>query len=449
MGRINKANIKKTIYYLKRNGVMNTWYAAKERMEEAKKEPYRFVPMSEEILERQRNTTTEFQGVISIVVPAYHTAELYLRELIDSVLKQTYPHWELILADASKDDSVKEVVGNYPDARIRYVKLEENAGIAQNTNRALTFVTGEYVGLLDHDDVLTPDALYEMAVAVGERKEAGIEAQMLYSDEDKCNSDRTNYYEPNFKEKFNLDLLLSNNYICHFLVMKSTLIKELGFRPEYDGAQDYDLVLRAAERLLNREDAIVHIPKVLYHWRCHEGSTAENPASKQYAYEAGLRALQDFADRQKWNAHAMHLKHLGFYELTYVSDVFQSRKDLGAVGGRILHRGKVVGGRMKEDGTLLYENLPAAYSGYLHRAVLSQDADAVDIRAIRVCEECIPVFEKITGVMYRENPDTKLFDVSVLPKGTDYRKLSVALGKALQEKGYRILYQPSITVKWK
>ncbi len=479
MGRINRANIKKTIYYLKRNGIVNTWYAAKERMEEAKKASYHYDAPKMQELERQRCTSPAFQGLISVVVPTYHTAPEYLRELVESVQRQTYPNWELILADASSDDSVEREVVTYADVRIRYIRLEKNGGIARNTNWALEHATGEYVGLLDHDDVLTEDALYEMALAIGEGKKAGIEVKLLYSDEDKCNGDRTEYYEPNFKEKFNLDLLLSNNYICHFLVVESALIKELGFRPAYDGAQDYDLVLRAAGCLTdNAEQQIVHVPKVLYHWRCHTGSTAENPQSKQYAYEAGCRALQDFADSRKWKAKAEHLKHLGFYKLTFMScagageesnketktdtsaqapvnakglleAIFTNRSDIGAIGGRVLVNGRTAGGRMTAEGELLYEGMPAAYSGYLHRAVLSQDADAVDIRAISLREECHVIFEKITGVSYKEDTVTGLFDVSVLHGDADYSKLSLELGKALREAGYRILYQPSVTVKWK
>lgn len=450
------ANLKKTVYYLKRNGVCNTWYAARERLEQEKAKPYCYEAPTEQELERQRKVSADCRTVISIVVPAYHTAPAYLRELLDTVLAQTYPHWELILADASVDDGVKRVAETYTDERIRYISLQENGGIARNTNLALEYVTGEYVGLLDHDDVLTVDALYEMATAIEKGKLSGIDVKLLYSDEDKCNGDRTRYYEPHLKENFNLDLLLSNNYICHFLVMKREFLQQLKFRPEYDGAQDYDLVLRAAEGLMKVEEQIVHIPRVLYHWRCHTGSTAENPGSKQYAYEAGCRALQDFADRQKWNARAEHLRHLGFYKLHYLTNqgagegqaVFQSRQDIGAIGGRVLRKGKVIGGRMTKDGICPYEGLPAVYTGYLHRAVLKQDAAALDIRCIRLRRECIPLFEEITGVLYQEQEETELFDVSLLPEGTDYRALSVRLGKALHEAGYRMLYQPELTVKW-
>lgn len=444
MSKLNKENIRKTLYYLKRNGVVNTWHAAMERMEEGKEIPYCYEAPEEQELERQRREAKQFEQItISILVPAYHTPELYLHELIDSIQAQTYPYWELVLADASDDESVENMVREYRDTRIKYIRLEKNEGISENTNCALEYATGKYIGLLDHDDVLTEDALYEVALRIAEG------GSVFYSDEDKCNGDQSEYFEPNFKEKFNLDLLLSNNYICHFLVMESALMKELRLRAEYDGAQDYDLILRAAERFLQNEEEIVHIPKVLYHWRCHTASTAANPQSKEYAYEAGRRAVQDFVDRNGWSAEVVHLKHVGFYQLSYLAGPLHNRTDLGAVGGRILANGKIAGGRMDEDGELFYEGLPATYSGYLHRAVLAQDADAVDIRCIRVRGECIPVFEKITGVIYKEIPGTAIFDASTLPEGTDYCKLSVALGKAIREAGYRILYQPAMTVNLK
>lgn len=443
MGKINKANIKKTTYYLKRNGIRNTWYAVRERLEEGRHKPYRYIAPSEDTLAMQRGNNPGYQGLISIVVPAYHTPPKYLCEMIESVLNQTYSNWELVLADATEDESVRKLVAGYEDDRIRYIALQENGGIANNTNGGLEHVRGEYVGLLDHDDVLTENALYEVA----QRIAAG--ARLIYSDEDKCNEDRTKYFDVNRKENFNFSLLLSNNYFCHFTVMETMLMKKLMFRPMYDGAQDYDLVLRAVETLVEKREAIVHIPKVLYHWRCHTGSTAENPQSKQYAYEAGRRALQDFADRRGWNAEAEHLKHLGFYRLHYKTDIFESRTELGAIGGRILKRGKIIGGRITKEGAVMYEGLPAAYSGYLHAAVLTQDAYAVDIRCMRLRKECIPIFEKATNISYKENPKTMLFDTRLLPEGTDYPALSLELGKAIRKAGYDIMYDPELSVNWK
>ena len=475
MGRINSANLKKTVYYLRRNGFRKTWYAVLERLEERRKKPYVWVPASGEELAAQRSQWEQkgYAATFSIVVPVYRTKPEYLKELVESLRSQTYPKWELILADATEDDSVERIVrkllgsgegefvqedahsggaepgragGEFRNTRVVYVRLAQNAGIAENTNRALPYAAGEYVGLLDHDDVLTENALYEMAKAIGEGLQRGTRPQMLYSDEDKCNGDRTEYYEPNLKEDFNLDLLLSNNYICHFLVMDTALIRKLRFRREYEGAQDYDLVLRAVYALRQQGDAIVHIPKVLYHWRCHSGSTAENPRSKVYAYEAGRRAIQDYADRAGWKARAVETAHVGFYTLQYEGSPFDSRTDVGAIGGRVVRKGRVIGGRLSgEDGKVFYENLPVHYSGYLHRAQLPQDADAVDLRNIQVRPECRELFRQITGVSYGEIPGEDIFDSGLLPKGCDVQSLSLAFGRALHDAGYRILYLPQRT----
>ena len=426
---IGGANIKKTIYYLQRNGVRKTWNAVRERLEARNAPPYVWMPPSKEELERQRGQWRQ-EGLsvsFSIVVPAYRTREEYLLEMAGSVLNQTYPQWELILADATEDDSVERAMGAVQDSRIRYVRLEKNQGIAQNTNKALALATGEYVGLLDHDDLLTHDALYEMAAAINRGRKEGREPEMLYSDEDKCDGEGKLFFEPNSKEDFNLDLLLSNNYICHFLVMKRELMQSLGFRPEYDGAQDFDLVLRGAGRLLEKEGSIVHVPKVLYHWRSHAASTAENPRSKLYAYEAGRRAIQDFADARGWRAKAEDTAHVGFYVLRYEGDIFLERPDIGAVGGRLLQKGRVAGGRLTEEGKVLYGGLPKGYSGYLHRAALPQDAAAVDIRNIRVRPECRELFERVAGVPYRTVLQGERFDVSYLPKDCDYIEISLRL----------------------
>ncbi len=486
MGRINRANLKKTIYYMKRNGIRRTWYAVLERLEERRMPPYVWMPPTDAQLEAQREGW-EREGLaatFSVIVPAYRTKSEYLKELVESLRGQTYPKWELILADATEGDSVERVLRESlepGESRIRYIHLPRNAGIAGNTNQALPYATGDYIGLLDHDDVLTPDALYEMAAAIRQAAENGIEPAFLYSDEDKCNGDRTEYFEPHWKEDFNFDLLLSNNYICHFLVMKRELMQELKFRPEYDGAQDFDLVLRAVASLGNRAAAILHVPKVLYHWRCHPGSTAENPESKRHAYEAGRRAVQDFADKQGWRARAVDTAHVGFYALRYEGnpsasgghcangnlstegDIFGIRTDVGAIAGRVVRGGRVAGGRLAEAGErvnaslpgaerngtasaqageILYRSLPIHYSGYLHRAVLPQDASAADIRNIRVRPECRELFRQVTGVPYRTAPGTDRFDAALLPEGCDIRKISLEFGRTLRAAGYRILYLP-------
>ena len=446
MAKINIANLKKTIYYLQRNGLKNTCYAIKERMDKRSEQSYVFQAASVEELDKQRALATSFlTTTFSIVVPTYCTKEEYLREMIDSCVEQTYSNWELILADATPNDSVNKIVQTYTDARIKYVKLEENKGIAENTNKGLAVATGTYVGLLDHDDVLEPNALYEVAKAIEDGQNVGIDVQMVYSDEDKCNGNRTNYYEPNRKEKFNLDLILSNNYICHFLVLKSELIHKLGFRSEFDGAQDYDLVLRAVKEILPKEEAIIHIEKVLYHWRCHEDSTAQNPQSKRYAYDAGRRAVQDFANQANWKAKAEDTAHVGFYRLVYEGNIWDSRADIGAIGGKVLKKGKIHSGRMEKDGTVFYEDLPKGYSGYMHRASLQQSAEVLDIRCMSLNPQCYELFENITKVPYVESSQGKIFDVTTLPDDIDKKELSIKLSAALCDAGYRLVWEPNMT----
>ena len=472
MAKLNKANLKKTLYYLQRNGLRKTWISVRERLTETDR--YFFVPCSEEELIRQSDRKWDTPIIFSIVVPLYRTPETYLNRMITSVMAQSYPHWELILADATENRSVEKTLKRQGflreqpteekttlavDPRIRYVHLTENAGIAANTNQALPYAKGEYIGLLDHDDVLTPDALYEMADAITKAHDRGVRAAFTYSDEDKCDGEETKYYDPNHKEDFNYDLILSNNYICHFLVMDAELMKSLQFRPECDGAQDYDLVLRAVAEILatdgqTGEKRILHIPKVLYHWRCHEASTAANPHSKKYAYEAGLRALQDHATQRGIPATACETRHVGFYRLQY-TDILQNRPDVAAVGGRVLsgkRHGKIIGGRMNAEGKVFYEGLPEGFGGYLHRAELSQDAQALDLRCIRIQPSCREVFEKIVGVPYteicRRAEEQPVFDVTTLPEGADLHTLSLQLSEALRQQG-RLLYLPEYPGEFK
>lgn len=449
MGKINAANLKKTIYYLKRNGLWKTLSAARERLGGSAERDWRWSPVPQETLESQRKQAAAgFSSVrFSIVVPAYRTPQRFLLQMLESVRAQSYPCWELLLMDATEDDSIKEAADRCADPRIRYCRLPSNRGIAENTNEGIALAAGDYIAMLDHDDALAENALFEMARAVEEARGQGVELQMLYSDEDKCDEGLQNHYEPHIKQKFNLDLLLSNNYICHFMAMKRELIQELKLRKEYDGAQDYDLVLRAAGRLLEREREIAHIPLVLYHWRCHSSSTAENPQSKMYAYEAGRRAVQDFLDARGWKAQVRNTDHLGFYRLEYAENPLKARSDLGAVGGRLVARGRIVGGRMSEEGEIPDEGLPESFGGYLHRAVLQQDAEALDLRNLEVREDLRGLFEETLGAPYATLPGTEIFDASSLPAGADPVEESRRLCRALRERGYRLLFMPERTRK--
>lgn len=273
-------------------------------------------PTKEE-LEAQRQTTFDYEPTISLIVATFNTPIEYLKEMIDSVIDQTYPHWQLCIADGSNNDEVQEYVEEHYSEyeNIVLTRLDQNYGIAGNMNKAMELATGEYIALYDHDDTLTPDALYENVKALNENPELEI----IYSDEDKTNLDGTRVFEPHFKPDFNFDLLCTTNYICHFLIVKKTLIDQVGpLKSEYDGAQDFDFVLRCTDAA--GPEKIHHIPKVLYHWRFHEDSTAANPESKMYAFEAGLKAVQDFYDRKGIHAKVSHGPSLGMYKTTYILD---------------------------------------------------------------------------------------------------------------------------------
>lgn len=439
-------NVVKTLNYIKRNGLVAAIHAISERMNDKAYLSYDFVDISEEERLNQLSRGLEYKTSFSIAVPAYETPEEYMKALIDSVVRQTYASWELVIADASKTDIVKNTVDKYVDKRIKYVKLEVNKGISGNTNEALKYCSNEYVALLDHDDVITQDALYEMAKAISENREKGITLQMLYSDEDKTNAENTEFFQVHKKPKFNLDLILSNNYICHFLVIKADLIRSCGLRSEYDGAQDYDLILRCISKIrkdsneegtASPEDVIFHIGKVLYHWRSHKNSTALNPKSKEYAYAAGQRAIEDFLKRENIKATVKELPPVGFYYTEYEPDIFTQRSDVGAVGCRVINKkGKVCGGVYDEDMNIMFEGLSRHNSGgYLHRAFCMQDVPFVNVKAMIPSDKGAEILSRVI----REN--------SLEDKDID--KINELFGKALKEEGLKIVYDPMVTMKEK
>ena len=314
--KLSPYNIKKGFLYFKHFGPKEFWVRLTERFQTDDvdyEEWYRNHRPQEEELERQRKETFPYMPLISILVPVYNTPESFLKQMIQSVRAQTYGNWELCIANANPGN--KEVgdilrIASEKDQRIRVIDVPENEGIAQNTNAALKIASGEYVGLLDHDDLLTKDALYEVVKALNQQGRP----EMIYSDEDKVTTDLTEHFQPYMKPDFNLDLLRSNNYICHFFAAKKTLIEDAGaFRGEFNGAQDYDLILRCSEKA----KGIAHIPRILYHWRVHKASTADNPASKMYAFDAGKRAIEDHLKRCGQDGEVSHAKDLGYYRVRY------------------------------------------------------------------------------------------------------------------------------------
>lgn len=247
--------------------------------------------------ERKRRVlaNTSFTGpLFSIIMPVYNPPLAYLREAIDSVIKQQYTHWELCIADdASTEVEVRDYLRALlnQDERIHCVFRSENGHISQASNSALSLASGEFVVLMDQDDVLTSDALLMVANTLVDYPNA----QIIYSDEDKINN-KNQRFDPYFKPKWNLELFLSHNCISHLGVYKRSLVEQLGgFRVGFEGAQDYDLALRCLDYA--GEEDIIHIPHILYHWRSHEGSTAQSHSDKPYATMAAERALREYVLR--------------------------------------------------------------------------------------------------------------------------------------------------------
>ncbi len=453
--RVNLANFKKTIHYLKKNGPKEACFAILERFGKSEYENYDYRNPDVSELRRQYQKNGNNRYKFSILVPAYETKESHLTEMIESVLAQTYTNFELIIADASTSEQVATVVKKYSDPRIVYQKLHRNDGIAANSNAALKFVTGDYIGLLDHDDLLTPDALYEVEKAISQGKESGMRYQIIYSNEDKCDEDAKQFYEPNIKSKFNLDLILTNNYICHFLVMEAPLMKGLKFRKEYDGAQDYDILLRAIGNLIVENECkeysipIAHIDKVLYHWRCHQASTAANPESKRYAYEAGKRAVEDILQRFNCKAEVLHTRHLGFYRVEYKESIFTQRIDIGVVGGKVTDsRNKITGGIYGEQGMPLYKGLSIHFSGYMNRAMLQQSAYAIDVRHMIIRPELVQVYEELLKKKFPTESKETIYEkgetlISTLSE-QEIMELNVQLCNRVRALGYRIMWDPML-----
>ncbi|MGM0269826.1 glycosyl transferase, group 2 family protein [Enterococcus sp. AZ096] len=308
---------KKGFKYMAKNGISHTIQRAKiEKLRNqasypnwlARNEVLDIEAMTQEI------ATFHYQPKISIAMPVYNVEEKWLRLCIDSILNQVYTNWELCMADdASTDSNVKKILTEYQqlDERIRVVFREQNGHISEATNSALAIATGEFVALLDNDDELAINAFYEVVKVLNENPELDL----IYSDEDKIDMDG-NRSDPAFKPDWSPDLLLGTNYISHLGVYRRSILEEIGgFRKGYEGSQDYDLVLKFTEK--TTKERIKHIPKVLYYWRMLPTSTAVDQGSKGYAFEAGLRAVQDALVRREINGHATHGAANGLYDVYY------------------------------------------------------------------------------------------------------------------------------------
>ncbi len=297
-GMMNLETLQEAVDFGKEHGIKALLLKVKHKVQGLENEYdygewHELTKISNEELEAQKTTHFAVEPKFSIVIPAYKTPEYYLKEMLESIRSQTYTNWEVCVADGSpRGEGVERVLKRFAqeDTRFKYVILGENKGISGNTNAAMEMASGDYIVLADHDDTLTPDALFCCVKAMNESGPYDI----LYSDEDKLDMDGQALFDPHFKPDFNEDLLTSVNYICHLFVVDRDLVREVGgFRQEFDGAQDYDFIFRCTEKTTK----IFHIPRVLYHWRCHMNSTSSNPESKTYAFEAGARAIKAHFER--------------------------------------------------------------------------------------------------------------------------------------------------------
>lgn len=314
---INKKNLQKGLAYLKKNGVKKLMYRLRygTYVGESDYESWLFAQrVNEKTLNIQRNTHFSYGPKISILVATFNTKEEYLKEMIDTVVNQSYSNWELCIADGSTNDFVEKYVhehySSYGD-KIKFKKLDQNYGISGNTNKAFEMATGDYITVYDHDDTLELDCFYEIVKALQEYR-----YDVLYTDEDKFDDSTKMYNDPNLKPDFSEDLLRSHNYITHLFIVNKKIVDEVGYyNSEFDGSQDYDYIFRCVEKA----NAVYHIPRVLYHWRMHPESTAQNPESKLYCYDAGKRAIEAHYKRVGVEASVelMPKPLYGFYHTTY------------------------------------------------------------------------------------------------------------------------------------
>ncbi|MBI1869916.1 MAG: glycosyltransferase family 2 protein [Chlamydiae bacterium] len=275
---------------------------------------YKNTPDKKE-LKRQKELSSQYNyhPLLSIIVPVYNPKKLDLIQCIQSVLNQSYDHWELCLADGGSDQSyVRKILEKFSrqDSRIKVSFLPQNLGIAGNSNEALALVTGEYVGLLDHDDLLAPFALFEVVKLLNQDPTLDF----IYSDEDKVSRSSRRRHTPHFKPDWSPDTLLSCNYITHFSVMRKRLVEDVGrFQKGFDGSQDYDLILRVT----GKTSRIAHIPKILYHWRESDASVASGASNKLYAYPHAKKALESYLGRKGVEAEVLDGKALSLYRVKY------------------------------------------------------------------------------------------------------------------------------------
>ncbi len=499
-------NIKKTLNFFKANGLSATVYEIKGRLSN-KKAPYAPETPNAETMEMQKKASLEFpyRPLISILIPLYNSDRKMLEQLLISIFKQTYDNFEVVLVDGSADSNLGEFVRHFvPDpGKISYTHLAENGGISKNTNRAIEMAKGEYMAFADHDDVLEPDALFEVVRAINEHLAQMISDEsipedvdvktllptVIYTDEDKCDETGKVFYDKVVKPDYDPLYLLSNNYICHMTVIKGDVVKKLMLRPDFDGAQDQDILLRTliadpAESQVTGSGVdqpeaynsyVLHIPRVLYHWRVAGNSTSGNTSGKRYAYEAGRKAAEEALRRAGINAECYQTMHVGVYGIDFKEDMLaRDAHDLsgfeklginaGALGGIVVKgkkNGKVI--------SVPFAGIPASAGGPHNRRFIIHETPRLDLRCMKLSPALYDLFEEVTGIEYTEIPLPykydlsmggdglhceiyeweKIFDFERIPDDADIDALSRKLCKAIREKGYSLIYIPEWETVWK
>lgn len=421
--------------------------------------------VSREELKRQGTAVYPRDILLSIVVPLYNTPEEYLCQMIESVINQSYKNWELCLVDAGSSAAAGKTVKRYADKRIKYKRLDKNYGISVNTNLAVEMAQGEYVGLLDHDDVLAPNLLFEY------RKRIDRGADFIYCDEASFTDNIEKPSVIHFKPDFSPYNLRGNNYICHFSMFKRSLFDEVGgLREGFEGSQDHDLILRLTERA----QSIAHVRKVLYYWRIHKNSVAMDISAKPYCINSGVLAVSQQLLRLKiegsvediGSGAAVYLckykvrgrgscrivrrcenKAAEGCEADFIAvvprDIILSREDIctligianlegvGAAGGIGIYHSKVTGGAVRFDGEdcmeIAFDGENIKSGGYMQRLCYTQNVNALNLFAV------IPrtAFEQLGGFDEGLNPKERLIDLCL----------------RLRAEGYDVLLNPLVRAK--
>ncbi len=314
-GRLAQANgvpstWRRIVRYARRRGIVGLVHQANE--EQAFQQWLQVHLPGTRALDDLRTRSSGLQIEFSVLMPVYNTDPRWLKCAISSVTEQIYPHWQLCIADDGSDSpDTRAVLDALSNPRIRVTRLEKHSGISAATNAALALAECEFVAFLDHDDELPAHALASLALAI----DVHPDVDLAYTDE--CALEGSDHKtEPFFKPEFSPDLLLSMNYIGHLVAVRRELVREVGtLRSEYDGSQDYDLLLR----LVERAHQIVHVPDILYYWRRTPGSTSDSPEAKPYASEAAIRALRDCLDRRHLSGHVEQIRP-GRYHIRHTSN---------------------------------------------------------------------------------------------------------------------------------